>query len=112
MATTEPTAPIQRGSVDGRLSARIRPVTTAERSPSVPFLFITFLEIYSASTAEPTVVAERASALRPKYTTDMTRAGTSEMMTSSMMPVVVSLERTCGEGLTVSFFAIILHSPL
>ena len=66
IATILPIAAIHKGRVDGRLSASIRPVTTAERSPSVPGRFMAFLERYSARTAVPTVVAVSASAFVPK----------------------------------------------
>ena len=61
MATTEPMAAIHSGMDTGRLNARIRPVTTALKSPRVPGLFITLRAMYSDSMAVPTVTPQTAS---------------------------------------------------
>ena len=90
MATMLPIAAIHSGSVAGRLSARMRPVTTALRSPRVFGRFITRRETHSASTAVPMQTAVSTSARLPNQTTAIARAGSSEMITSPITPVVVS----------------------
>ena len=102
----------QRGMLTGRLNARIRPVTTALKSPSVLWRFITFLETYSDRTAEITVVATTARALGPKRINDAISAGTRAIITSSIIPVVVSLVRRWGDALTTSFLpSTIIYCP-
>ena len=56
-------------------------------------LFPRLREIYSASTAELTVNAVTISVLGPKKITDAMRAGISEIITSSIILVVVCVER-------------------
>ena len=75
----------------------------ALRSPSVPCRFMILRLKNSLSMQDRTVVAVTSSVRSPKSQTLAARAGISEMITSSIMPVVVSGERTCGDALTVSF---------
>ena len=55
MAMKAPTMAIHRGMVTGIFSARIMPVTTAERSPTGLGFFIRWQYIYSNSTLAATV---------------------------------------------------------
>ena len=103
IATTLPIAATHSGMVAGRLKARRMPVTMALRSPSVLGRFMILRLKNSLSMQVSTVVAVMSSVRGPKSQTLAARAGIREMITSSMIPVVVSAERTCGDALTVSF---------
>ena len=111
IATASPIMTIQRGIVDGRLNASNMPVTIADRSPIVLSRFITLRLRYSKSTQAQTLTATIRSERKPNNTTESTRAGMSAIMTSSIMPVVVSLVRLCGEALTVRSLSSIICSP-
>ena len=81
IATKLPRTAIQKGSVTGRLSASMIPVTAALRSPIVCSLFIIFRHRYSNTTDEAVHTAISAAALNPKNVTAAIIAGTSETIT-------------------------------
>ena len=87
------------------------PVTTAERSPIVFSLFIALRLKNSNKTQNTTLVKVTRSVLTPKRTTDSTSAGISAITTSSIIPLVVSTVRLCGEAVTVSFLSSLISAP-
>ena len=97
MANTPPSAGIHSGIPTGILTARITPVTTADRSPTVTGSFISFSYTSSVSTQDAMQTAITASARQPKAYTPIAHAGSNASATSRMMAVVLAPERTCGE---------------
>ena len=74
--------------------------------------FITLPLKNSNSTQLPTHTAITARARKPKMATPAMPAGSSAMITSSMMLRVVAGALVCGDALTVnSFFSSIISSP-
>ena len=69
----------------GRLNARSIPVTTADRSLIVLFLFIIFLQAHSKITQDVQHITVIMSALSPKIHTDANRAGSSAIITLSII---------------------------
>ena len=66
MATTAPMNTIQRGIADGRFSASSRPVTTADRSPTVEGRFISHrVTAHSSSTQEAMLTRITTSSAQP-----------------------------------------------
>ncbi|MPM70384.1 hypothetical protein SDC9_117339 [bioreactor metagenome] len=110
MATTPPKATIHSGMVTGTLNASRIPVTTALKSPMVFVRFIVLRQSHSDRTQEATETAVTAKARNPNRTTLAIRAGIKAKMTSSIIPVTVSDERTWGEALTVSFLSILIFA--
>ena len=85
IAKTEPIAHCQSGTFVERLRARRRPVTTAEKSPTVCFFPIARLKRNSDATALTTQVRITQRAGRPKRITAAIEAGSIAIVTSSMM---------------------------
>ena len=75
--------------VTGRFKASSRPVTTADKSPTVWGRFMALRDRYSLSTQLRIHTAMISSALGPKMITDAMAAGHSPMITSSMIFWVV-----------------------
>ena len=69
IAKTAPSAGIQSGISGGMFSARIIPVTTAEKSEMVTVFFMPFCQRNSEITAAATVTTITSSALMPNCTT-------------------------------------------
>ena len=90
MATKEPNMACQMGISTGRFSARIRPVTAADRSVMVQVRFVIFSKAHSHSTATATQTTSTSRARTPKKTMDAMTAGNRAMSTSRMMVWVVS----------------------
>ena len=107
IATAQPKTAISGLSPDGRLSAKSKPVTTALKSPIVFFLFITLRQIYSITTQDITHTAISIRLFQPKKTVAAIDAGTREMMTSSIILLVVAPLDRCGDDETVNMFSII-----
>ena len=107
MATNAPTNTIHGEIADGRFMARSRPVTTADRSPTVEGRFIIHLVTApSSSTQESTLTARTSSSDQPYARTETTIAGHSAMITSRMMEVVETFAWMCGFGETIYFLSI------
>ncbi len=66
IAKTPPITPIHSGALGGRLSARSRPVTTAEKSPIETFFFMHLSYMYSVRTVVATVTSTSSIAYSPK----------------------------------------------
>ena len=98
MAMKLPSPAIQNGTVTGRLSARITPVTAALRSPMVCSRFMILRQKYSHTTADAVQMTISASALAPKNTIAATTAGAREASTSDIIFRVVISELRCGDG--------------
>ena len=92
----------------GRLNASSRPVTTADRSPTVlrPRSMNRWIA-YSNTTQLRIETAVMSNTLNPNTHVETTRAGISARMTSAMIPRVVVSPWTCGDGETKNLFAII-----
>ena len=90
IATREPIAAIHNGIAGGRLSASIRPVTTAERSPTETGLFIILQHKYSAKTAVTMQVSITRIGRHPNIKHPPTAAGNKAIKTSAMIPREVS----------------------
>ena len=88
MAMNAPTTAIHRGMVAGRLNARIRPVTTADRSPTGTGFFIKTQYSASKPTQAATVTPVTSNARKPKMKALATRAGISAMITCPISPRV------------------------
>ena len=87
--------------------ASSRPVTTADRSPTVAGRFISHLvTAHSSSTQEATLTASTSSSAQPYTSTETRSAGHSAMMTSRMIEVVDVSAWMCGEGDTIYFLSI------
>ena len=78
------------------------PVTTADRSWKDWGFFISLRYSHSKKTHPATDTAVRVRARRPKLKQAYARAGSIAMMTSFMMPWVVSLPRMWGEEVAIS----------
>ncbi len=108
IATTEPMTTIHQGIEAGRLNESNRPVTTAERLPSVHSPFImNFWMRYSTRTQLAMAIAVTRSTSQPNTVAETTRAGSRAIITSRMIFCVDSGPWTCGEGATKSLFAIV-----
>lgn len=92
MAKKSPMIIHQYGVVTGQTKASRRPVTMADRSPTVQSSFITLRYAHSKNTQAAQETAQSIRERMPKNTQAPIRAGSSAMMTSSMMLRVDSLE--------------------
>lgn len=101
MAKKSPMIIHQYGVVTGQTKASRRPVTMADRSPTVQSSFITLRYAHSKNTQAAQETAQSIRERMPKNTQAPIRAGSSAMMTSSMMLRVDSLECAWGETETV-----------
>ena len=81
-----PIIAIQNGMVEGRFIPKIRPVTIAERSPTVCGFLKIKVHKNSKSIAEAVVTAKTAAERQPKITQPKTAAGKSAIITSSIIP--------------------------
>lgn len=101
IATKAPMTTIHHGIDAGRLKASSRPVTTAERFPTVgaPRSMKRWIR-YSNATQHATDSAVTLSTLQPKSSAETTSAGNSATITSRMIFVVDSALWTCGDGAT------------
>ena len=81
MATNAPTTAIHSGILTGMLSARMMPVTTAERSPAVLGLCSSTSYRYSNATQAKAVTATSSSARRPKISAEASTQGSRAMTT-------------------------------
>ena len=106
MPNTLPNAPIHHGADAGILSPSSKPVTTALKSLIVTFLCINFSYMYSVRTADMVVLSSMTRAGSPKFHTPKAEAGSSAMVTISMILPVVTLERMCGEDDTFNLFSL------
>ena len=87
---------IQSGSDAGTFNAKIKPVTTALKSP-VEFGFLSILHhMYSAAALLITQVRATMSARIPNTNTPAISAGISAIITSSIIFGTVSLPFICG----------------
>ena len=111
-AINEPIMHIHRGAETGRLNARIMPVTAALKSPAVSGRFSSFPMPYSKPVQHATQAAIRRAALIPKTEIPAKAAGTSAIITSSIMPETVVGLFVWGDGVTVSFLVAFISSYL
>ena len=91
MAMKAPTIAIHTGMVTGMFSARIRPVTTAERSPTGLGFFIRRQYSHSNTTQAATVTPHSSRVFRPKMMVLATTQGSSAMITFSISLRVLEL---------------------
>ena len=82
--------PCQLAISTGRFSARIRPVTAADRSRMVTGFLVIFSKAHSQPIATATHTTSTSRARTPKKTMDAMTAGNRAMSTSRMMVWVVS----------------------
>ena len=101
MATKAPTTAIQSGMPTGMFSARMMPVTTADRSPAVFGFFSSISYKYSNATQARVVTATSTRACTPKISPAASTAGSSAMTTLPISPRVVVASRMCGEAVTI-----------
>ena len=102
-ANAAPMTHCHTGTLVLRFSASRRPVTTALRSPTVCLRPVTRLNRNSETTAPITHAASTGSAFTPKMTTEATAAGSSAIITSSMMRRLESLVWIWGAGERIRF---------
>ena len=102
IAKKAPTTPIHHGSVGGRFSARSNPVTTALKSLIVTGLCMSFSQRYSAKTAAAVVSTIKIHAFScRKFQIPKNVAGSREITTISIILLLVTLSRICGEDDTL-----------
>ena len=81
MATKAPTTAIHSGMPTGMLRARMMPVTTAERSPTVFCLWVRISYRYSNATQAKVVTTTCTSACTPKIRAEASTQGSRAMTT-------------------------------
>ncbi len=106
IAITLPSIACQIGIVTGRLKASRIPVTIDERSETVFSLLQSFSKRNSESTQVPTHTATIRSARQPKIIAEAISAGTSAMITSSIIICVLRGVWKWGETVEISLFII------
>ena len=90
MATALPTRIIHQGAVEGRFSARITPVTAADRSLMRMGFLPSFCQRSSRPTQNTTDSSVTRSACQPKSHTPAMTQGMSAVSTSSISDAVLS----------------------
>ena len=108
IAKAAPMTAIHHVASGGRLRARRSPVTTADRSPIVAFLRMSFSKTSSKTTQEAMLTATSSAALNPKRSIPTAVAGSRLIMTKNMIFDVDALLLICGEADT---FILSLISP-
>ena len=103
MEKNAPMMMTHQGRSTGQTKLSRIPVTTALRSPTMQDFFMSLRYAHSKNTQDTTETAVSSSAFQPKQYTLHARAGSSAMITSSMMLRVSSLERMWGEEDAISF---------
>ena len=100
MANTPPMRGRYHGARGGKLSPRMTPVTSAERSKVSGFLRMR-LKICSEAKQAAQESTTNSSEYRPKKRTPHTRQGSRAMSTSSMMRRVEAPSALCGAAATL-----------
>ena len=107
MATKSPMSSWPMGMPTGTFSARMMPVTTADRSEMGLVLLSSLQYSHSNTTQAATDTAVTSRARMPKMMAAATMQGVRATITLAIRPWVDSSERTCGEAETISFVSII-----
>ncbi len=100
MEMNAPMVAIHSGKAGGKLKARIRPVTTAEKSPTGSGFLRTRHHKSSKQTQAATVTPHSSSTRAPKMTVEATSVGSKATTTTSITRRVEFLLSRCGEGET------------
>ena len=111
IATKAPTTPIHKGRLTGKLSARIRPVTTADRSPTGLGFFIKRVYRYSNSTQAAVVTISSTRARIPKIIAEASTQGIKASTTVPIILRVVAAAVICGEAVTIKRSSIFIYLP-
>ena len=109
IAKIAPITTIHNGKLEGRLNAKISPVTMADPSLTVVWtLKMNFWIRNSTATQATTDVRMTDNAATPKNQSEVAKTGTSAMATPYMLRLTESPEWTWGEGAMVNLFIYLL----